>query len=408
MFKAFLALAISIFGVVAWAQGKPAFSLEEAVALALKHNPEILAAERQIEQARGRRSQASSPDQPEISFSWEKIPSGGSFSQAGDRIIGIGQNLPFPPKLFLRRGAASRDVDIAFENLSRIQTLVSAQVKKAYYAVFFQQKTLESLEFTTGLLQQFQEATLSKYQAGGLAYFEVVRAKVEVAKTENEIIGARAELTSAKTDFNLVLGRTGSEDFELTDKPFFAPYVKSKDETVRELLEKSRTLKIAQLAKERESRNLKLARWSLVPDLKLAGGFQSEAGGEFRPNVGIGFSIPLWWWGPKGGISENRANLQISEIRQEALNRIITGEIERSYTLVKAAEGQISLFEKSLLREVDEELKAGINAYQYNQIDALNLLDIYRTAKTTRIEYYKAFLNYLSTLADLETAGEEK
>ncbi len=408
MIKAFLALAISVFGAVARAQEKPTFSLEEAVALALKQNPEVLAARRQVEQAHGKKSQASSPDQPELSFSWEKIPPSGSFSLAGDRIIEIGQNLELPHKLLLRRSAAGRDVEIAYENLERAKVMVAAQVKKTYYQVYFQQKQLESLEFTAGLLRQFLEATLSKYQAGGLAYFEVVRAKVEVAKTENEIIGARAELTSAETDFNLVLGRTGSEDFDLTDKPFFVPYVKSKDETVRELLKKSRTLKIAQLAKERESRNLKLARWSLVPDLKLTGGFQSEAGGEFRPNVGVGFSLPLWWWGPKGGITENRASLQISEIRQEALNRVIAGEIERRYSLVKAAEGQMSLFEKSLLREVDEELKAGINAYQYNQIEALNLLDIYRTVKTTRIEYYKAFLNYLSALVDLETAGEEK
>ncbi len=408
MFKAFWALPFFALAPFLKAQEKPGFSLEQAIELAVIQNPEILAAERQIEQARGRKSQASSPDQPELSFSWEKIPSGGAFSQAGDRIIEVGQNILLPHELFLKRSVAGRDVDIAFENLGRIQSLVSTRVKKAYYAVFFQQRTLESLEFTAGLLRQFLEATLSKYQAGGLAYFEVVRAKVEVAKTENEIIGARAELMSAKTDFNLVLGRAGSEDCELTDKPFFAPYVKSKEETVRELLGKSRTLKIAQLAKERENRNMNLARWSLVPDLKLVGGFQSEAGGAYRSNIGFGLSIPLWWWGPKGAITENRASYQVSQIRETALSRILHGEIERAYTLVKAAESQLALFEKSLLKEVDEELKAGINAYQYNQIEALNLLDIYRTVKTTKTEYYKTLFGYLSALADLETAAEEK
>jgi len=408
MFRAFLVLVISIFGISAWAQEKPAFSLEEAMTFALKQNPEILAAQRQIEQARGRRSQASSPDQPELSFSWEKIPSGGSFSQAGDRIVEVIQNLEFPSKLFLRRSAANRDVDISFENLGRIQSLISARVKKAYYTVFFQKRNLESLEFTAGLLRQFQEATLSKYQSGTQAYFEVIRARVEVAKTENEIIGARAELASAKTDFNLLMGRDGSEDFELTDRPIFLPYDKSKETTVGELLQKSRTLRMAQLAKEKENRNLQLARWGLMPDLRLEGGWQSETGGKYRPNVGFGLSVPLWWWGPKGAITESRASLQISQIRETALNRLLSGGIERAYTLVKAAENQLSLFEKTLLKEVDEELKAGINAYQYNQIDALNLLDIYRTSKTVKSEYYRAFSNYLSALADLEVAGEER
>ncbi len=408
MFRSFWAWPIFALAPLLQAQEKSGLSLEQALALAVKQNPEILAAERQIEQARGRRSQASGLEQPELSFAWEKIPSAGGLGRAGDRIIEVGQNIPLPSKLFLKRSAAGRDVDMAVENLARVKALVAARVKQAYYRVFFRQKELESLEFTAGLLRQFQEATLSKYQAGNLAYFEVIRARVEGAKTENEIIEAKVQLASARTDLNLVLGRDGSEDFELTEKPVFAPYVKSREETVRELLQKSRTLRSAQLAKERESRNLQLARWGLMPDLRLEGGWQSESGGEYRPNVGIGLSVPLWWWGPKGAITENRASFQISQIRETALSRILTGEIGRAYTLVKAAENQLALFEKSLLKEVDEELKAGINAYQYNQIDALGLLDIYRTVKTTKIEYYKAFSNYLSALADLEVSGEEK
>lgn len=408
MFKAFLALTMFVFAGVIQAQERPALSLETAVAAALKQNPEVLAAERQIEAARGRKTQAFSLEQPEFSLKWEKIPPGGSLSQAGDRIVEVGQNLEFPYKLFLKGSVAGSDVDLAFENLSRAKTLVAARVKKAYYAVSFQQKLLESLEFTAGLLRQFEEATLSKYQAGDLAYFEVIRAKVEAAKTENEIIEAKAGLAAAKTDFNLALGRGGWEGFELMDKPIFVPFAKSKEETVKEFLQKSSTLRIAQSAKEKESRNLNLSRWRFVPDLRLTGGAQSGDGGTFRPNFGLGISVPLWWWGPKGGIRENQANLQISEVREKALARTLAAEIERSYTLVKAAEEQVTLFEKRLLPDVDEELKAGINAYQYNQIDALGLLDIYRTAKTTKVEYYKAFLNYLNTRADLETAGEEK
>jgi len=141
--------------------------------------------------------------------------------------------------------------------------------------------------------------------------------------------------------------------------------------------------------------------------LRFSGGFLSEAGGKFTPSFEIGFTLPLWWWNPKGEIQENRANLKIAQARLKASERIIRSEIERAYELAKASQEQVLLFEQTLLGEIDEELESGINSYQNNQIDALNLLDIYRTNKTSQIEYYRTLYNYRTALADLEVAGEE-
>jgi outer membrane protein TolC len=263
------------------------------------------------------------------------------------------------------------------------------------------------LDFTLELLNQFQKATLFKYQSGDLLYFEVVRAKVEIAKTQNEVLEAKKELISAKMEFNLLLGKKGSEEFELADSLAYVPFDKSKEKAVEEFVHQNRTLKITQLSRERESKSLSLAKTSFIPDLHFSGGYLSESGGKFIPSFEVGFSLPLWWWNPKGQIQENKANLRIAYIREQAMERTVRSEIESAYDIVKASQEQVVLFEKTLLKEIGEELKAGINSYQYNQIDALGLLDIYRTNKTTQIEYYKTLFNYLSALADMEVSGEE-
>ena len=165
-------------------------------------------------------------------------------------------------------------------------------------------------------------------------------------------------------------------------------------------------MKIAQITKEREDKTLSLAKMSFIPDLNFSGGFFSYRGEKFIPAFRIGFSFPLWWWSPKGQVQENLANLRAAEIRQITIERVVKSEIEKAYELVKISQEQVLLFEKSILKEIDEELKAGINSYQYNQIDALSLLDIYRTNKSAKMEYYKALYSYLSALADLEVAGE--
>src|SRR5574341_1028542 len=364
MCKIFLLIFTFLFLVFnpAFSQEQSSYSLAEAIDMALRNNPEVKVAEKGIEAAKGRKSQAFSLQQPDLSFSWEGIYPGQPLNKANTRVIGAEQTLEFPYKLFVRKSVSNSEIDISYENLSRTKSLITTDVKKAFYRVNYLQKLFETLESTLGLLRQFQEATLLKYQSGDLPYFEVIRAKAEIAKTQNEIIEAKKELISAKNNLNLLLGRKGSEDFQLKDELAFVPLLKNKSETVQEFSGKNHNLKIARLAKEREDKNLQLANLSFVPDLKFSGGFFSERG--------------------------------------------VKSEIEKAYELVKISQEQVLLFEKSILKEVDEELKAGINGYQYNQIEALSLLDIYRTNKTTKIEYYRALFNYLSALADLEVAGE--
>jgi len=401
----FFVLLLSV--VSGSAQEKNAYSLQEAIDLALKNHPRVLIAQREIESAKGRRLQSFSPEKPELSFAWEGIPPGKPLSRANERSIHLSQSLEFPYKLLLRKDVFNQEIDIASENLSRTKALIAVEVKKSYYQVSYQTKLVQTLGFTVELLKQFQEATLFKYQSGDLLYFEVVRAKVEIAKTQNEVLEAKKELISAQTEFNLLLGKKGSEEFELADSLTYAPFEKSKKETAEELVHQNRTLKIAQLSREKESKSLRLAKTSFIPDLHFSGGYLSESGGKFIPSFEVGLSLPLWWWNPKGQIQENKANLRIAHTREQATERKVRSEIERWYELVKASEEQVWLFERTLLKEVDEELKSGINSYQYNQIDALSLLDIYRTNKISQTEYYRALSNYRSALAELEVAGEE-
>ncbi len=401
----FIVLFLSV--VSGSAQEKNTYSLQEAIDLALENNHKVLNAQREIESAKGRRLQSFSPEKPELSFAWEGIPPGESINMASGRTVSVSQELEFPYKLLLRKNISSKEVDITSENLDRIKIQVATLVKKAYYQVSYHLKSVETLKFNLELLKQFREATLFKYQSGELPYFEVVRAKVEITKTQNEIIEEQKELILVKSDFNLLLGKKGSEEFELEEKLSYVPLEKSKEQTVAELSEKNRTLKMAQLSREKEIKSLSLAKISFIPDLHFSGGYLSESGGKFVPSFELGFSLPLWWWNSKGQIQENKANLRIAQSRQLALERIVRSEIERAYDMVKASQEQVLLFEETLLTEVDEELKAGINSYQYNQIDALSLLEIYRTNKTTQIEYYKTLFNYLSAIADLEVSGEE-
>jgi len=124
--------------------------------------------------------------------------------------------------------------------------------------------------------------------------------------------------------------------------------------------------------------------------------------------VDVGISIPLWFWkGPRGAVQHAQANLEISKINKDAQNRHTVAAVTQAFQQIKAAEAQVQVFEQSLLKDSEDELQAGINLYRNNQLDALNLIDIYRTYVDTQIEYYRTLYNFNIAVVDLEIAGED-
>jgi hypothetical protein len=81
--------------------------------------------------------------------------------------------------------------------------------------------------------------------------------------------------------------------------------------------------------------------------------------------------------------------------------------VEAAYVSAKAAEEQVLVFEKSLLRELEDELVIQLDYFRYGKTDAYSLLDLHRTFVLAELERLRALLLFNLALADLEVAGEE-
>ncbi len=64
------------------------------------------------------------------------------------------------------------------------------------------------------------------------------------------------------------------------------------------------------------------------------------------------------------------------------------------------------MFDELLLEDTKDVVATSFDSYRNNQIDLLNLLDVYRTARDTRLEYARALMSHSVALAELEAAGE--
>ncbi len=395
-------------------------TLQQAIDLAMANNPQVLAAQKEVDAANARILQAEAIPNLEFGLSWEEMPSNFNITKAGERNIGLVQPFEFPGKRGARSRVAKIDVQFFEENLRRTKLLISAEVKRAYYQAWLNQKSVANFEAIADLLQQFRETATARYQAQKVTFLEVLRAKTELAKINNEIIAARREAQNSLAELNRLLGRPGSTPLGLADDFTYQPFTKTAEMVMNEIQQISAARRMAQALVERGRAQMRLAQKTYLPDFAVGLFNQKRDGqppftaanplGSTESNlwgIDVGVSIPLWFWkGPRGQAQEARAALGLAEIQYDAFNRNVVTAIETAHRNVKAAEAQVRLFEETLLRDVEDALRTGVSHYQTDRIDALNLIDIYRTYTETKAEYYRALFNYYVALAELEVAGE--
>ncbi len=412
-------LVLCIIHSIAFSQTRELISVKDAVAIALERNPRVLIALHEIEAADAKILQAGRIPNPEIGLSWNEMPFNFNITEADEQDIGIMQQIEFPTRRSGRIDVAMQDKEIAVLQLERTRTLIAAQVKKAYYSTRLGQEIIESFDEQLRFLKDVQRLLTDRYKAGSANYLDVIRGKVEIARLNNDIVEVRRDLQVRYAQLNLLMGWDADRVVELTDSLFHRSVPVDGDSLMRTLLENSAILKMAQHTMLREDAAVGLATTSYLPDFSLGLFHQRRAEqppfdangftGTTKSGLGIqlGISVPLWFWQePRGQVQEANALKEIARVNNDQLVRRVKSGILNALSALKSVDSQINVFDKSLLNDAEDILATAIAQYQNNQIDLLNLLDVYRTVRATRVEYARALLNYAVALADLEVAAE--
>jgi len=392
---------------VLWTAGRgqeQGLTLEEAVAAALKNNPEIVMAQREVDASRARLLQSEALPNPDVVLSNEALP--WSFRGGETEInLGIRQLFEFPGKRSLRKAIGKTGEEIALADLERVRLSVAFRVKKAYVQAAFSQRVADHLRSLLDVMDQYREMADIRYRAGEVAAADVFRGRLESLKVQNEIIEAgrawRADLLSLR----LLMGMDPSIPLRLTGELSYTPLVASVEDLKRQAEARPLLLSL-KLEAERAKTGVKLARKNFYPDFRL--GFYYPSKRISAWGFEVESSIPIFRKKQTGEVLEAEALQHERLIALEARRMRIMTLIESYYSDAKAAEERLALFEKSLLREAEEMLLAAIGQYRYGRTDSLNVFDIYRIFKETRLEHLRTLLNYRLSLAELETAGEEE
>jgi cobalt-zinc-cadmium efflux system outer membrane protein len=390
--------------VPAVAAGDRPVTLEDAVARALDSHPAVLGALKEVDAARGRRLQLEAVPNPELSFEAVGLPLWNSGAER-EFSLGVRQRIEFPGKRSLRREIGRSGEDQAVLELARIRNVVRSRAERAYFRAAYAQNRLADLESVLETLRDYSELAAERYKTGQAPYLDVIRGRLETLRVQNEIVEARRDLKERTLALGLLMGDTGYEPMQFSTGMGFSPLGRSIEELKAAALGGS-TLRLAAAREKQAGLSLSLARKSGLPDFAMGLFTPSKKLGAWGFEVGL--TLPLFRKEYRGAAVEAGAALDQAAIEAQGKTRRVLLVLERSFADVQALEEQIGLFRDSLIREVEESLKAGLINYQYGKSDALGVLDIVRSLKETRAEFLRALLNHRLALIEIAAAGEDE
>lgn len=419
--KILVVLLLMVPAVRVAAQAPRQLSLADAVEQALRGHPDVVAARLDVEAAEARLMQVSVFQIPEISLALDAMPGFFKPGEADEQSVGIRQALEFPAKTKSRRDLARFDLQLARIRLQNTSAVLAVRVKKSYLKVLFAQAQIANLEKVAALLKRFSELAQARYAAQSGTYLEVLRARLETAKWNSELIGWRGASVRDRADLNRLLGMPGNAAPGLSDIFQEPPFRRSLEQELAMRLPVHSRLRRGRALVERQLSEERLAQRGAWPDLSLALAYQRlngqppyDGNGFFGKRgsgwaLELGFSLPfLLGKGRHGEILQARAGMEKARIGLQAAERDVVLAIENAFQALKTSEAQVAVYQDSLLPDSGDQLRAAMELYNLGQLDSWQLLDALRSEIEINGEYSRTLYRFNLALVDLEGAGENE
>jgi len=398
-----------IFIGKSFAQNTENISLAMLIEKAFQQNPQIEIARQRYEATKAKIPQAASLEDPQFEYKYDKMTASMDAVMQGKtgpmRTFGISQEIPFPTKLILRTQIAVKESQMAYEDYKEKEKDIISQVKRLYAELALIYKSIEITQENKVLLEQLAKTASTQYSLGKVSQQDALKAQLEIAKMDNELImlEQRRQVTQAK--LNVLLNQEPSTEL---GRPEFIEETDYNFDLVnlnRVSKENRSELRSFRLSVERARKIYSLAKQEYLPNFMVKYE-RMERDSDLTDWAGmVGMTLPLWFWQKQNfNVKEMHKELKAMESEFKNKENMVLLEVKDAFSNVEALKKLAILFKTAYLPQAEQTLKSSLIGYEANQIDFLNLLDSQRMLLEFKLDYFKALVDLEISLAELERA----
>ncbi len=382
-------------------------SLDSLILEARKSNPEILAALKRYEAAKARIPQAKSLEDPSLGITFEKTP-GSPFqlqkTMSEDRMLSITQAMPFFGKLPLKGKIALVESQMYAAEYKNKELEVINAVKNTYYDLFMNYKETALKEESLGLLQAIVRVAQLKYSVGSISQEEVFKIHSEIASLATDIENLRQERSAIKTRLNTLMNKVPDSPLGiplLTEEISFNTDINS---LYRLTLENQPELLVFSYAIEKNKYAKDLAKKSFFPDFVAGLVMRGITTGTIGPwDLMLSFTVPIWFWSKQRyQIKEADSNLEEAQAVYQAMKNRALAQTKDLAAKIEIAKNEVNVYKNNLIPILESSIAVSLVTFQAGKGDFMALIDNQRMLVETKMNYFKALVEYNTNLADLE------
>jgi outer membrane protein len=386
--------------------GNPAYTIEQAVAVAQEHNSEILIARKKVRAARGGYIEARSGFYPSLTSSGlydkRQTQSETNLRQEDyNAILKLEQNLYTGGEITSQRTIARLNIDKANLDLQEIVSRVTMDVRIAFNELLLNRAKVRVREDSVKVLDEELKNQQEQLSAGIVSKLNVERAEVALANEHPELFNAQTELKNSYLRLAELFGtdlRPGAEvvPFEISGELQYRPNHADLNDCLARADVNRPVIKARQKDIEIEDRQYVLDRSAMRPHIRAFSGY--EVYSERDPDVGPEFNyggvvgINATWnifdgFATKGRMQATRARREAAVEALAAARRSVASEVRSAFFDLQQAERVLETETKNV-QTADEALemaKGNFAAGLGTQLDILQAASDVTRTRTTRL-----------------------
>jgi outer membrane protein TolC len=386
-----------------------ATKLQALIEEAIEQNPEIKVMRRGFDMMRARVPQAKALPEPmlNVGYMGNAVPIPPFDIQKGDpssgRVFSFAQEIPFPGKLALKGRMANVDAEAEWWNYEQTRLNVIAEVKDAYFDLFYINKSIETVTKNKELLGKFAKIAEASYTVGKGVQQDALKAQVEISRLTEKLIVLDQRRLVAEARLNTLLFREPEIPVEEPEEIRPREFTYSLSELTEAALMNYPALKAQRRRIDREQYSIQLAKKDFNPDFSVGLTYVNRPGMPEMYGATVGMNIPLYFWQKqRPALAEATASAAAESERLESVPTLFFLKIKDRYLAATAAGRLAQLYGTTIIPQSTLSLESAIAGYEAGKVGFLTLLDNLVTMRNYELSYYEQLSNVEKAIAALE------
>ncbi len=378
--------------------------VNDAIANALRGNPELQVFEASVAASKGGVTTAKTFANPELSIApgVKRVREGGTSTSEFHGNIEVSQLFKFPGKRALEIAIAERNVELQQLALEGFRFQLSAKVRKAFYEMLAAQKVIGLRKEQVESAKTFVESARKRAESGYASDFETLKSqadRIAASKAEQQ---ARGEEIAARVTINTLMGRNPAAALDIAGMLESAAPPGSSGDYLALAMARNPSLRTQAKQAELAGLTLRSTRFGNRPDFAVGPSLEYT---DKEQIIGFNATVALPFWDQKKGeIATATAEQRKALAEIEKTRREIAGEVTRAASALQVAKDSAGLYTPAFL----EKLKAFVGQAEQSYAQSATTLIIYLDAKRTYFDtlsdYYEALGKVAASRAELESA----